>query len=437
MKITKSWVFLLVALSLVFTLVACNNGSFDVAKNYRGSGNGGDNGGGEEEKDWGDAVCSIGDVGYLSIKAALDAAGLENPTEIVMRRDTEEAVIIEKGAVIVLDLNGKTVSYEGDPSSTDKPDTNTIENKGDLLLTSTKGEGVVTNAVNEQSQLACVANYIGATCVITGTESGKVKILRDKDKYFGNVKKNGQAVSNRGTMLIRDGVTIISEDTTSVNSLVRTGHYDLRGDIRGGDIDESNIPIAELTIEGGVIDGAMNAIMVDSAGKLVLNGGKIKGRQTAIQNWNITVINGGELTVYGANGAKSTVLQAAGLDPRGSTVQPIYRNSEDGRITINGGKFNVSNLGASRLFMAYADDSKNSYGEGMTVNINGGEFNGTTRLADEEQAVTKIKRINITVSGGKFSEDFRTCSAFTDKGGELAPSKTLMKDGSYWVVESI
>lgn len=135
-------------------------------------------------------VAKIGSTYYTSLADAITAAGTDK-TIIKMIGDTVESVVIPEDADITLDLNGKTISYDGNVSDVDA---STIENRGKLVLTSNNGEGVVKNATTKGTQCACVLNYIGATATIKGGDNnGTVKILRDSD----TTSKDGYCVYNR------------------------------------------------------------------------------------------------------------------------------------------------------------------------------------------------------------------------------------------------
>ncbi|GEM_PF-3836924 len=352
--------------------------------------------GGVQEAQAAAEVARIGDAYYDKLAEAIAAAG-PGKTEIVMVNDTVESVTIPKGADITLDLNGKTVSYDGTASGVNA---STIENRGNLVLTSNNGEGVVKNATTEETQFACVLNAIDATAEIKGgSNNGTVKILRESDSYTNNVKRNGYNIYNMGNMTIDRGVTVHNTATTSASSTINTGFYTLKDDILKELIDPEAVPVAELIIKGGTITGGKNAIKVDSSGSLKVYGGEITGMEFAVLNWNKTEIYGGTFSVTGAAGKNSAVIKSGKFD---WDKDDNYRNvphpsvpTENGEIVIKGGKFIVSDLGTSKVFMT------NGNTDGATVSIKDGTFDG-------ELGSNLAPKMIVTVEGGKYKYDFGT-----------------------------
>lgn len=187
-------------------------------------------------------VAKIGDQGYATLQAAIDAASAAD--EIVLIANTNENVTVSADDNITLDLNGFTL------------DGGTEKNKAAL------------------------------------TNNGTIIIKDSSEDQTGTIKRSDNGTSgtyytirNEGTMTIESGNVrnnTGSPTTWSGSSLICNG------------LSSSN---AKLTINGGNIQqDNFIAVKNDENGTLEVNGGVIKSNTQAVQNWKEATISGGELT---------------------------------------------------------------------------------------------------------------------------------------------
>ena len=78
------------------------------------------------------SVARIGDTEYDSLQAAVEASGV-NPTEVLLLKDTQETITINKGQNIILNLGGKVLSQSGN--------VNTLINDGAVKIQNGTIEG--------------------------------------------------------------------------------------------------------------------------------------------------------------------------------------------------------------------------------------------------------------------------------------------------------
>lgn len=334
----------------------------------------------------GDDVATIGDNGYASLAAAVQAAGT-NKTTIKLVKDTVEGVVIPANADITIDLNGHTIKNAPDTSNAEgKP--HTFENYGKLTLLSGNGEGVIDNITHAK---ACVMNQPGGEVVI----SGKLLLSRSNLPLASGVTRGSwYNICNMGEMTINDGVRVINNDNK--HTTVTTGF-----------LDTANIPTAgyeaKLTVNGGYFEGKLNAFKVDSAGELIFNDGEaVNESGNVIISWHKMTINGG--TIRGA-----TPLN----------LSKYNTENEKGITVINGGTFTC---GENRTIFTR---NNNSVG-GAELTINGGTFNGSfDSIHQMRKNGSGEMYIKCTIKGGKYDRDVLT--PYEDNA-TIPEGKVLQKD---------
>ena len=240
------------------------------------------------------SVAKIGDTGYATLAAAIDAVTSENNT-ITLLENVTENVTIASGKNVVLNLDGFKLTNVSD---------HTITNHGNLTIndSSTAKTGTVDNITHARGALKN-----DGTVVMNG---GTFERSQEKGTY--NPNSNGgnswYTVYNDGTMTINNGVTVKNNGGYSSN--LENGH------------DKESM----LTINGGTFIGGINSIKNDSYGVAVVKGGVFKNTsQATFMNWNVATISGGEFDCAYTN-----------------FVNGSYGSAEDhtaGELTITGGKF--------------------------------------------------------------------------------------------------
>lgn len=169
----------------------------------------------------------------------------------------------------------------------------------------------------------------------------------------------------------------------------------------------------KITINGGsVVNKKDVAIYHPQYGELAVNGGEIYGETTGIEmRAGLLTVNDGKITGNGdpftssPNGNGSTTVGAAVAVSQHSTNLTL-------NATINGGELN----GVRAL---YEEDMQNDSTEGISLNVNGGTFNGAV----------ESKNVKGFITGGRFAE-LPAEDAFAEGlAGELY-------DGYYMVVNA-
>lgn len=242
-----------------------------------------------------DSVAEVGGVKYLSLQAAIDAAGRKQTVKLL--KDTTENVTMATSD-LTLDLNGHTL--------------NGGQVKGKPALT-------VTARVTVKDSSANMSGTIKRED--TAENSGV------SSHYVIDVQGNGWLTFESGNVTNNSGVVGVKGA-----SLVRVG-------------DDSVEKYPGLNIKGGTFQqDNFIAIKVDR-GDLFLNGGTITSENSyAIENWFRTTIKGGTVNgtvstwVY-SNGKAVSQLGISGGTVNGNVASVTYDNSEGktAKVTISGG----------------------------------------------------------------------------------------------------
>ena len=322
-------------------------------------------------------VAKIGDVGYTTLSAAIDAAS--NGGTVILVDDVTESVTVDNGANVTIDLSGHTI--------TNTSGSHTITNNGMLTVKDSEGGGVVDNVTHGKGALV---NYDTVT-VKGGTFTRSDEASESPTDSGGN---SWYVVDNQGDMTF-DGGKVVNKSKFS--SLVRN----LKG---------------TLTINAGEFKNDFIALKNDEGGTLVVKGGTVTSEEQSLQNWSNAELSGGTLNgrvatwgytgtgVGGDNTAigKTTITGSAVVN---GDVQAInYKKSETlPVVTVSGGTVN-------------GDISKAVH-----------EGNGTQEVEPDAETST------IVVTGGSFEK--------TESNGEALPhfmSKDVVaksEDGSYVAME--
>ena len=320
----------------------------------------------------GKVVAKIGNDPYETLQGAVNAAG-EDKTTIELIEDTEEDITIPAGKNIVLDLNGNDITNIS---------SHTITNNGTLRI---KGEGTVDNVTHAKAAI-----FNEGTVVLDGGNYTRSKEAGKYDPY-GNGGNSYYAMVNYGNMTINYAKV---EANGGFSSLIRNGGMD--------ESDEYCI----LVINDGVFSGGVNTVKNDSYGKLYIEDGEFKNvSQSTLQNWNVTVINGGTFK----SDAPYSIL-AGSIEGYDFLV---------GEITINGGTFRSNDY---TIYQFNGDYTAKS------IVINGGTFESKRKDGEVFDIKFKTNDTDINITNGSFSSDV---SEYMAEGSKLVEDK----DGNYVVMD--
>ena len=306
-------------------------------------------------------VAKIGEQGYATLQAAVEAA--TDGQTIVLVAGTAEDITVANGKDITIDLNGKTVKNV-------TSDTITVALGAKLTIT---GTGTVDNVTHAKG---AIVNY-GVTVLNGGT----FERSQEKGTYspYGNGGNSWYTIANYGKMEINAGVTVYNNGGYS--SMIRNV---------GEGPDAST-----LTINGGTFSGGVNTVKNDEGGVLVVNGGNFSNTaQYVIMNWHKTTINNG--TFKTLNTAKA-VLFTSNYGGEANAA------ASAGELTITGGTFKRATDTQKMIVDAY--DANNT----GTASISGGTFD-----ADVSQYLESGKQQNADGSVGNIPRYYYNSTTTTD-----------------------
>lgn len=260
-----------------------------------------------------------------AVNKAPDNAPDNTPTTITLLTSFSESVTIPAEKNIVLALNGQTLT---------NPDgQHTITNRGTLTVS---GAGIVDNVSHQKGALV---NY--GTAVLNG---GQFTRSREAGSSAGESGGNSwYTIFNQGSLTINDGAQVTQNGKFS--SLIENGWPS-----------NYSTGTATLIVNGGTLNGGINAIKNDEGGHATINGGTITGDNSALMNWNVAEVNNG--TFSSVNGV--AVINSHYLD-----------NGSVGQLTIKGGTFTSGNNGANDVFGL----GQGAVGTG-SIRVEGGTFTG-------------------------------------------------------------
>ena len=346
--------------------------------------------------DEGDAsgnVAKIGEQGYATLQAAVNAA---NDNTVKLLENVTEDINIPTGINVTLDLNGhKITNVSGH--------TITVEKGGKLNISDSVGTGVVDNTSHGKG---AIVNSGEVTL-----NGGTFKRSAENGIYspYGNGGNSWYTIANYGTMEINTGVTV--KNAGGYSSMIRNG-----GDVTAD---------CNLTIKGGNFTGGVNTVKNDSFGVLTINGGNFSNTaQYVIMNWNKAEITAGTFqtldtasavlftSAYGGDANTIGKLSISGGEfKHASDTQEMivdhYDASNSGTAAVTGGKFDADiSKYISTDYVQSADGTVEKLGETNAVAKVGDTYYKT--LADavaaaDNNTVTLLKDVTagITIPAGK------------------------------------
>ena len=351
-------------------------------------------------------VAKIGDTGYSTLQAAINAVSESSSATINVVANTNENITIPSGKNITLVIeSGVTLKNNGD---------HTIVNSGTLTIT---GDGTIDNVTHKKGDL--VNNY-GATATLQGGVSftRSAEASNDKNTSGGNSWYN---ISNQGTLTIKDGVKVTSSGAFS--SL-----------IRNGDVTTESV----LTIENGEFSGGVNTVKNGDYGKLYIKGGTFSNTtQATVLNWHYAEISGGTFTP--SSNASYAVLVGKWIEHDKQNSSTV-KYTTDGNTVITGGTF------SGGLSQYENEKEANNYEHG-TFTISGGTFtsdvsgylaSGYTVIDKGDSSFDVVKKgdpVNVNTTTAAITSDARTAlNNQTIYGKTSGQEKTVSVDSSTQLV---
>ena len=288
-----------------------------------------------------------------ALQSALNAGGDVKLTESVTGN-----FVVPAGKAVTLDLNGNTITNDGDH-------TITVKYGGSLTVT---GTGTVDNVTHAKA-----AVWNEGTVILNGGN-----YTRSKENGTSAEDAGGNSyyvLVNHGAMTVNSGVSVTQDGQFS--SLLENGYYSYAsGNPSSGYVEGTNAQYPQLTINGGVFTGGLNTIKNDDGGMLTINDGTFSNTsQAAFLNWNVAAVNGGTFNSDG-----NCILNGGG-------------NPEinQGDLTINGGSF------TSKKDAIAAMNNNAGYLDGVAVA--GGTFSSdVSAYVDLSSNVTKDDNGNFVIA---------------------------------------
>ena len=246
-----------------------------------------------------DSVAEVGGVKYLSLQAAIDAAGRKQTVKLL--KDTTENVTMAT-PYLTLDLNGHTLNggqVKGKPALTVTARVTVMDSSADMSGTimredTADNSGVSSHYVIDVQGAGWLTFESGNVINHSGNSAGKgaslVRVGDDSvEKYPGLNIKGGSFQQDkfiaikvdRGDLFLNGG-TITSANSYAIENWFRTT-------IKGGTVNgtvsswvySNGKAVSELEISGGTIDGDVASVSYDNAegktAKVTISGGTVTG----------------------------------------------------------------------------------------------------------------------------------------------------------------
>lgn len=229
-------------------------------------------------------VAKIGDVGYTSLQAAINAA--ETGETVTLLSDVKGNITVAQDKQITLDLNGKKIENDGS--------SHTVTNYGTLTVT---GNGTVDNTANGRSALYNAPD--ASLTILSGTfvrsqEAGSLDGKSDGGNSYYVILNQGEMVIGTADdeaaneeILVYAGTSPEDSANHRHSSLISSGYFDT------ATYQEENA-YPTLTIYGGTFYGGNGTVKNDELNTLTIAGGTFHAPDQALMNWSKATITGGE-----------------------------------------------------------------------------------------------------------------------------------------------
>lgn len=230
-------------------------------------------------------VAMIGDAGYTSLQAAINAA--ETGETVTLLSDVvKENITVAQDKQITLDLNGNKIENDGR--------SHTITNYGTLTVT---GNGTVDNTANGRSALYNAPD--ASLTILSGTfvrsqEAGSLDGKSAGGNSYYVILNQGEMVIGTADdeaaneeILVYAGTSPEDSANHRHSSLISSGYFDT------ATYQEENA-YPTLTIYGGTFYGGNGTVKNDELNTLTIAGGKFHAPDQALMNWSKATITGGK-----------------------------------------------------------------------------------------------------------------------------------------------
>lgn len=414
-----------------------------------------------------DSVAEVGGVKYLSLQAAIDAAGRKQTVKLL--KDTRENVTIAT-PYLTLDLNGHTLNggqEKGKPALTVTARVTVMDSSADMSGTimredTAKNSGVSSHYVIDVQGAGWLTFESGNVINNSGTEEGKgaslVRVGDDSvEKYPGlNIKGGSFKQDNfiaikvdRGDLFLNGG-TIASKNSYAIENWHRAT-------IKGGTVNgtvstwvyKDGNSVNDLEISGGTINGNVASVTYDKAegktAKVTISGGTVTGTLgTYTYNKGLVSLENPAMATIGVTGGTFDI------DPtpyvvEGSTV----KTNSEGKYGVE--KAYLAKVGETSYYtMEDAFKAQTTSGEAIVLlrdyttgsSFNSGTINRTVDLnghtwtytgTDTNCAAFEVNNPNVTltVKSGKVVSNSMIGLIPSAMGG------TITYDNSGLVFESV
>ena len=219
------------------------------------------------------------EIGYATLAEAFEIAETGDVVTLVTNVELENTITVNAGKDVILDLNGKVVSYESAVVGEDM-----ITNKGKLTIESSVEGGKLTykntDETGENVTISTISTEPGSELIINGGIIENTSLANNTSKvlvpYTIDILTNG----NLGDVTVTiNGGSIISENYIAIRQFVN-----------------GNVCNNSLTVKGGSITAKKRAINVQDAqgGGQVKNCAKLhveKGEITATEDGGYSICN--------------------------------------------------------------------------------------------------------------------------------------------------
>ena len=347
-------------------------------------------------------------------------AAVENGGEVVLGGDIKANVVIPEGKTVTLDLNGHTLTNDGD---------HTIINYGTLTVedSSTDKTGKVDNVTHGKGALV---NY-GVATLSGGT------FTRSKEASISSSDGNGNSwytLKNYGEMTIDEGVTVTTgspeTSTGEYSSLISNG-FQSKSDYNSQKDKVTTTNVAKLTINGGKFSGGLNTVKNDEvysdddqvlSSTLVITGGEFTNTaQHVILNYGDAKISGGTFDAPSASAAIWNVASAGD-----ASYSKTLGKADITGGTFNGGTYGIVGMSGAQITVSGNTSVKGEYAVVLNGNTTKAELNGGTY----DGALFEQYADTLSVSSGDFDRAFDL--------DLLAPDSSLYiaADGKYTACSS-
>ena len=336
-------------------------------------------------------VAQIGNVGYISLPAAIEAA--EAGATITMMTDVATDAAIEVAKKVTINLNGKTIKTTANDKSGDG--VFYVTAGGDLTIED-EGEGTINGVGGNNYNIAIWAN--GGKVTINGgtyTNEGATATVDPAHFDLIYVKNGGSVVINDGTFICETPAwTLNSHDTSKGTIAVKGGKFygfnPANCATEGANTNWcANGYGAALDSEGYYV---VTTLVIDEELKADIPAEAIKAIEAAMAEAGVTEITNYAVMTKGGN-EEATVDAVADI----LTVFDVPLAVEDGELVIayEFGISSVTNEGEEITITASVDENT-EIREGVTVVFTVGESTYTATTDGKKATITGLKAGDIS-----------------------------------------